>query len=116
MNRKNLIGLSIVILMVTSGPLYLPLVLASTQETINETLQTEPKLEPPPNQEIIYNYTYVDPDTNPQIEDQSNQESTYIKYHDRKPIKKPSVSLKPSIVSGESPLYVSFKTETKDTV
>jgi hypothetical protein len=42
MNRKNLLGLIMVILMITSGPVYLPLAYASTNQTEGVDLTNQP--------------------------------------------------------------------------
>ncbi|MFH2112437.1 MAG: RHS repeat-associated core domain-containing protein [Candidatus Bathyarchaeota archaeon] len=127
MNRKNLVGFIVVILMVTSGPLYLPLVLASTQEATNETHQdgiplTNPFIEDQYQYnttdktlpdfspfEVVYNYTYTDPELDTKNTTQP-QEQTYLIYHDRTPEKEPSITFTSNVKEGESPLPVKFNT------
>jgi RHS repeat-associated protein len=119
-----------VILILTSGPLYLPLVLASTQEAsvqqaeipitnsflnvrnqYNETDETKPDFS---DFKVIYNYTYSDPEQKDTEDAIKPQEQTYIVYHDRTPEKEPSIAFASNVKEGESPLYVTFKTQVEN--
>jgi len=89
MNRKNLIGFLIVLLMVTSGPLYLPLAVASaTAENATQTTEEE-----------------VNPTIDNVVDEANATENKPVTVI----ILEPVVSASADTDAGSSPFFVSFK-------
>ncbi|MHA1386719.1 MAG: hypothetical protein ACTSR3_23435, partial [Candidatus Helarchaeota archaeon] len=129
MNRKPVIGALLTIVLLTSGPLYMPLALSAvlnTQVRENEFsnmfrekpfngTSEEGLVEDITDYAVVYS-NYTDPEESSyKAPEEEQQALTYVKYHDRKPVKKPQIRFSVDQTEGSSPLFVTFKTQTGDT-
>jgi hypothetical protein len=114
MNRRNLLGLLITILMITSGPIYLPLAIATVNVT--ETNSTQPFSDPlnqtdttptETDYTILYNYTYQDPPNQTYTPEQPTQIDFPL--IDRPPVTKPNTQLSLSTYTGTEPIKVTLE-------
>lgn len=128
MKNKPIHKLILLTILIVSGPLYMTLALLPlTNHMVRENEFFKMFREKPfngTNEELIEDITdyevvysnYTDPEESSyKAPEEEGQPLIYLRYHDRKPVKKPQIQFSADQTEGSSPFFVTFTTQTGDT-